>query len=125
MPRAGRTAAAGRPEPGRHGGPGAGAVRAGAGAPTAAGPDDRIRASLAERARADRLASLRVQTRVVAGGGEDRLRPRLRSETLARTIPRARLATIPGPGHLPYLESPGRFAEPVLAFLEERGVEAS
>lgn len=38
---------------------------------------------------------------------------------------RARLATIPGAGHLPYLEAPGHFAERVLGFLDEHRVEAA
>jgi pimeloyl-ACP methyl ester carboxylesterase len=64
----------------------------------------------------DRLPALRVPTLVVAGG-DDRLTPLTHAEALAKAIPGAELEVIPGAGHLPYLESPDRFAERVLAFL--------
>ena len=105
--------------------------------------DDRIRAYLTARARSDRprdyaiqaraaarhdalerLRDLRVPTLVVSGS-DDRLTPWLHAQTLARTIPGARLATIPGAGHLPYLEAPRLFADRVLGFLEPLEAQAS
>jgi pimeloyl-ACP methyl ester carboxylesterase len=53
----------------------------------------------------------------VVAGGDDRLTPLAHAEALAKAIPGADLEVIPGAGHLPYLESPDRFAERVLAFL--------
>lgn len=103
--------------------------------------DDRVRSYLAARSGADRprdyalqahaaarhdaldrLRELRVPTLVVSGS-DDRLTPPTHAETLAKTIPGARLMTIPGAGHLPYLETPRSFAEGVLAFLSETEIE--
>jgi len=64
----------------------------------------------------ERLGALRQPTLVVAGG-DDRLTPRAHADALAKAIPGAELEVIPGAGHLPYLESPDRFDERVLAFL--------
>jgi hypothetical protein len=50
------------------------------------------------------------------GAGDPRT-PLAHTEALAKAIPSAELAVIPGAGQLPYLESPDRFAERVLAFL--------
>jgi pimeloyl-ACP methyl ester carboxylesterase len=70
----------------------------------------------AAHAALDRLHRLRAPTLVVAGG-DDRLPPLAHAEALAQAIPGAELEVIPGAGHLPYLESPDRFAERALAFL--------
>jgi 3-oxoadipate enol-lactonase len=64
----------------------------------------------------DRLGRLTMPVLVVAGA-DDRLTPAPHSETLAKAIPRAELVTIPGAGHLPYLEAADRFADAVLRFL--------
>ncbi len=71
----------------------------------------------------DRLAELRIPTLVVAGR-DDRLTPPCYAEELARVIPGAQLACIPGAGHLAYLESPARFASVTLGFLKEHNDDA-
>ena len=65
----------------------------------------------------DRLPGLRVPTLVVSGT-DDRLTPPAHAEELAKAIPGAELAYVPGAGHLPYLESPVEFASRVLPFAQ-------
>lgn len=62
-------------------------------------------------------AGIRVPTLVLVGE-EDGSTPPTSSEMLVATIPGARLATIPGAGHTPYLETPTEFNRIVLEFLE-------
>jgi pimeloyl-ACP methyl ester carboxylesterase len=64
----------------------------------------------------ERLGTLRMPALVVAGD-DDRLMPSVHAETLAKALPSARIAWIPGAGHLAYLEAPDAFASEVLAFL--------
>ncbi len=63
------------------------------------------------------LASLRVPTLVLVGS-KDTLTPPAESEKMAAAVPGARLAVIPGGGHLTNLERPGEFNGAVRAFLE-------
>ena len=70
----------------------------------------------AEHDALERLAELRVPTLVVSGT-DDRLTPPWHAEALAKAIPGAELAYIPGAGHLPYLERPGHFARTVFDYL--------
>ena len=63
-----------------------------------------------------KLEALRCPTLVI-GGDDDRLTPARHAEELAAAIPGALRATIPGAGHLAYLEAPARFAAEVLGFL--------
>lgn len=72
----------------------------------------------------DRLHQIRVPTLVVAGT-DDRLTPLTHAEALSKAIPPARLATIPGAGHLPYLETPELFDRHVLGFLTSEPLEES
>jgi len=65
----------------------------------------------------ERLDALRVPTLVV-GGTDDRLTPPAHAEALAKAIPGAELALLPGAGHLPYLEVPEAFASLVLDYLK-------
>ena len=105
--------------------------------------DERVRAYLHARSRTDRPADYARQTRACAAhdrladlsrvtvptlvvtGSDDRLMPACHAQALAAAIPGARLASVPGAGHLAYLEKPDLFADLVLGFLEEkRHVEA-
>jgi pimeloyl-ACP methyl ester carboxylesterase len=81
-------------------------------------PEDYARQALAcaEHDALDRLRGLRVPTLVVAGD-DDRLTPLAHARALVQAIPGAALETVPGAGHLPYLESPERFEAAVLGFL--------
>ena len=63
-------------------------------------------------------ASVRCPT-VVAVGEHDVRDFHEIGARLAREIPRARLVTIPGAGHLPNLETPGAFDRLLLKFLED------
>jgi pimeloyl-ACP methyl ester carboxylesterase len=54
---------------------------------------------------------------LVISGSDDRLTPPFHAEALAKAIPGAELAYVPGAGHLPYLEKPVAFASRVLGFL--------
>jgi 3-oxoadipate enol-lactonase/4-carboxymuconolactone decarboxylase len=63
-----------------------------------------------------KLGELRCPTLVV-GGDDDRLTPMRHAEELTAAIPAALRVTIPGAGHLAYLEAPERFAACVLGFL--------
>jgi pimeloyl-ACP methyl ester carboxylesterase len=74
----------------------------------------------AMRARPDRtseLGAIRCPTLVI-GGAEDQLVPRHEIERMAAAIPGAKLAMIPGAGHLSHLEAPTAFAAEVNAFLD-------
>jgi pimeloyl-ACP methyl ester carboxylesterase len=54
---------------------------------------------------------------LIVSGTDDRLTPPAHAEALAKALPGAELAYIPGAGHLPYLEMPAEFASLVLGFL--------
>jgi 3-oxoadipate enol-lactonase len=62
------------------------------------------------------LAALRVPTLVLVGE-EDTLTPPSESEAMARAIPGADLAVIPGAGHLANLENPAAYQAALRAFL--------
>ena len=99
--------------------------------------DERVRAYLFAKARADRPGDYAAQARacarhdllnalprisvptLVVTGTDDRLTPAFHAEELAKAIPGARLAYIPGAGHLAYLEAPDSFNSEVLGFLGE------
>lgn len=76
----------------------------------ALGPQVFIRQSRALRDRPDRQDTLRAVTvpTLVLCGAEDRLCPLDRHVLMRDLIPGAQLAVIPGAGHLPTLEQPGR-----------------
>ncbi len=57
---------------------------------------------------------------LVIAGEKDQLMPRSELETLARNLPRARLAVIEGAGHLPFLENPRAVAPLLTAHLQVR-----
>ena len=67
----------------------------------------------------DRLGEIGVPALVVVGE-EDRVTPPELSEELATKIPGARLARIPGAGHLANLEKPAEFNRAVVDFLLAR-----
>jgi len=78
----------------------------------------------------DRAARLEVPTLLLCGS-RDRLTPPALSEQLSVLIPRARLRTIEGAGHMLLLEVPERvnqeiltFARSILAPIEVRSVAA-
>jgi pimeloyl-ACP methyl ester carboxylesterase len=62
------------------------------------------------------LARIAVPALVVSGA-EDALVPKTEAEAMAKAIPGARLALLPGVGHLPNFEAPAAFDEAVRAFL--------
>lgn len=62
------------------------------------------------------LARIDVPTLVVSGDKDALIAP-AESEAMAKAIPRARLALIPGAGHLPNFEAPAAFNDAVRAFL--------
>jgi proline iminopeptidase len=62
-----------------------------------------------------RLGSLRTETLVVHGT-EDVI-PIRHSEELARLLPHAKLVSLPGCGHVPYIEAPDRLFPELRAFL--------
>jgi 3-oxoadipate enol-lactonase len=62
------------------------------------------------------LGALRVPTLLVVGEA-DRLTTPALMQAMAARIPGARLALVPGAGHLPNLESPAAFADVVFDFL--------
>lgn len=62
------------------------------------------------------LADIAVPSTVIVGA-EDRLTPPSEARRMAEAIPGATLVEIPGAGHLANLESPGPFADAVLALL--------
>jgi len=61
------------------------------------------------------LATITVPTLVVVGA-QDGLTSPAEAQKLLAGIPGARLATIPGAGHLPNIENPGPFTEALLAW---------
>jgi 3-oxoadipate enol-lactonase len=77
-------------------------------------------AAIMASSRMARLGSLTHPTLVVHGT-EDPLVPPANGAALARTIPGARLVELPGCGHLPMWECPGRLAEVVGGFLPAPG----
>jgi pimeloyl-ACP methyl ester carboxylesterase len=66
------------------------------------------------------MATIRVPTLVVCGE-EDVITPPAESEAMARAIPGARLALIPGAGHLANLENPAAYDAAVRGFLASLG----
>jgi pimeloyl-ACP methyl ester carboxylesterase len=92
-------------------------VRRIAGAQTAAGVINALRA-LRDRPDASlTLDNISVPALVIVGD-EDQLTPPALSEKLVAGIRNARLATIPGAGHLSNLEQPARFSAALRAFLQ-------
>ncbi len=73
----------------------------------------------AEHDALERLKALSVPALIVTGS-DDRLTPLAHAEALAKVLPMAQLACLPGAGHLPYLECPELFARTVLEFLQAR-----
>jgi 3-oxoadipate enol-lactonase len=66
------------------------------------------------------LAEIKVPTLVVVGS-EDEITPPAAAQTLASSIRGAKLATVPGAGHLSNLERPDVFNEAVRSFLQTVG----
>jgi pimeloyl-ACP methyl ester carboxylesterase len=66
----------------------------------------------------DRLARITAPTLVVAGAN-DLVVPAANADLLADRIPHARVALLPGAGHLFPIEQPDRFNQTVLDFLHE------
>lgn len=71
----------------------------------------------ARRAASDLLKGIDVPC-LVLGGTEDAITPPEGLRRLAAALPNARLALIPGTGHLPPLEDPQAFAAEVVGFLD-------
>ena len=69
---------------------------------------------------AARLSDIDVPTLVVVGD-QDALDILKIADQLAKEIPKARKAVIPGTAHMLGLEKPGEFGELVMAFLEQSG----
>ena len=65
----------------------------------------------------DRLGGVRAPTLVIAGALDPTGRGR--AEAVAAGIPGARLEIVAEAGHAPHLETPTRFRDLALAFLEE------
>jgi 3-oxoadipate enol-lactonase len=90
----------------------------------AAAPPDGVRAALlAMASRADStatLATIRVPTLVLVGK-DDAITPVADSESMARLLPRARLAVLPDAGHLAPLEQPDAVAAELRAWLASLG----
>jgi len=63
------------------------------------------------------LGAIEVPTLIV-WGDRDTLFPVSHAQVLARAIPNARLELIPGVGHCPHLESPGRLARALRRFVQ-------
>ena len=70
---------------------------------------------------ADRLGEIRAPTLIVTGD-DDQVIPAVGSEVLVARIPRAKLATIEGTGHLFFLEEPDRTHQVVAGFLSRTAV---
>lgn len=58
---------------------------------------------------------------LVVVGDEDALSPVAQAQEMVDALPQARLAVLPGAGHLTAVEDPGAFAAAVGAFLDELG----
>ena len=67
-----------------------------------------------------RLPSLQAPT-LVLHGELDRMVSPANAEQLAERIPRARLAVVPGAGHVPLLEQPEGVRDLILAWMDELG----
>jgi pimeloyl-ACP methyl ester carboxylesterase len=67
-----------------------------------------------------RLRRLSLPALVIAGG-DDRLMPPRHAEALAKAVPGAELALIPGAGHLVHLEAAKAFSREVMRFLAAGG----
>ena len=85
-------------------------------------PEAVARALEALADRADRVSDLPdvVAPALVLVGEADALTPITAAETLARGLPDAELAVVPGAGHLTALERPDEFADAVRGFLARR-----
>lgn len=81
--------------------------------------DGRVRAVWPEPPAVSRLTEIDLPTLVVAGE-LDRAEVVRECERLARTLPDARLETIPDAAHLPSLEQPDAFDRLLLEFLDDR-----
>jgi pimeloyl-ACP methyl ester carboxylesterase len=88
--------------------------------PTPASVFARQLAAITASSRMARLGDVTRPTLVVHGT-EDPLVPPANGAALARTIPGARLVELPGCGHLPMWECPGRLAEIMSEFLGAPG----
>ena len=66
------------------------------------------------------LARIQVPTLVVVGE-EDQLTPPSDARVMQQGIPGARLAVIPGAGHLPVLEAPAAYAQAISSFFASAG----
>ena len=86
---------------------------------TAQGIADALRGMALRRDSVPDLPGWNVPTLVIAGES-DQLMARTELETLANNIPRARLAVVPGAGHLPFLEKPRLVAPLLTAHLQVR-----
>lgn len=78
-----------------------------------------VGALTAMRERPDRTAELPGITvpALVLVGAEDAVTPPAEAHALAAALPRARLAVLPGAGHLPPLETPAAFQAALVGFL--------
>lgn len=76
---------------------------------TAQGVADALR-GMALRQDSTALLARFPSSALVIGGEQDQLVPRTALAALAAGIPGARLALLPGAGHLAFLEQPERFA---------------
>jgi poly(3-hydroxyoctanoate) depolymerase len=56
---------------------------------------------------------------LVVAGDDDPVTPLINHRVIAALMPRARLHTVPGGGHLALLDSPGRVAPVITSFLRE------
>lgn len=86
-----------------------------------ASPEGILAALEAMKARPDatpELAAISVPTLVVVGALDTMSPPAVAQDMVAR-LPRARLAVVPGAGHLSNVESPEAFDAALVAFLEE------
>jgi pimeloyl-ACP methyl ester carboxylesterase len=86
-------------------------------------PETAFARQLAAIFASDRLARLKevAAPTLVVHGTDDPLVPFANGETIAGAIPGARLAPLPGCGHLPMWECPDRLADVVGDFLAGRG----
>jgi len=84
------------------------------------GPDVFARQSVALRDRLDQQDTLARFRRpaLVLMGEHDRLCPRDRHDLMLRLMPQARLAIIPGAGHLPTLEQPAETLREMVRWLQ-------